>query len=160
MFRPSEELQNEWSERLKDSGFDDIDPGDSRMIQPVVLNTETESYLGGIGYYQFCQRILSKRVFKEDTNKEILRLKKAGFSILAIYNRISKGPNPFTRRHISRIVKGLDKDVDRTIFELHTEGTPAQEIEQWLLENEKVHLSKRHINRIIKSIQLEYGLNV
>jgi uncharacterized protein YggL (DUF469 family) len=83
-------LNAKWQGRAKKSGFDDIDPGDTSVINSQIISTQKTQYDGGNSYYEFCQIILREFRFQKEIHRTIFTLHAEGKSEREIQSWIKK----------------------------------------------------------------------
>jgi hypothetical protein len=107
------DLNKTWEKKLAESGFDDIEKGDTaHIIQKQIVTVHQTKVSVGLDYYQFCNAILRDHTFH--------------------------------------------RDVDRAIFELHTEGSSDREISTWLKASVFRDYSHMQVSRIILRIKEDF----
>jgi hypothetical protein len=108
-------LKNEWNEKLKKSGFVDIENADIELESSVTVQSEiistaqTESH-SGLEYYQFCQQILDEYKFQRSIDRQIFELHAEGRTLSEIKTWLDKNSlKKLSKMQISRIIIAVKK---------------------------------------------------
>ncbi len=121
-------LNTKWSKKLEKSGFKDIDPDDTETIQLEIVTLpqyKSQYEQGTQGYYELCQKILR-------THEEVM----------------TSDSSTYVKKH-----KIFKTDVQKRIFELHTEGKSETDISQLLKVEFGQTYSRENINYVVRTIK-------
>lgn len=102
-------IKKEWDEKLRVSGFNDIEKGkESTVIQPEVLSTIQSQALVGLDYHQFCQQVLTEYHFKRPLDRMIFEKHAEGLSLSVIEEHLEKHAfRKLSKMQISRIINDI-----------------------------------------------------
>lgn len=111
-------LQSKWYKKLEDSGFVDIEKGETdSVVKPEIISTKTAQYHVGDLYSNLCQNILATFKFKKEIHKVIFQLHANGLSEREIKETVQ------TERGITVSQKGINLLIKR-VKEEHRKGGP------------------------------------
>ncbi len=152
MQKPSKQLQDKWKQKLKDSGFEDIEQEDGNLVSwhsmYYMLRYTSAEFAEKQEYYRLARHYLEAWPFDTDRQRRVWELMELGKT----YGEIAKIIG-VSSRTISTEVSSL---LDRRVWKYYSEGQTMVEIAKKLpISRAGAHLIVKKIRERVKSANID-----